>query len=226
MNRAELKEKAKKIIDGNKWYIWKPLLIVMVVSFGLTLLGSGLDNYFGLTTEKVYEFGSTTFTVKEGGIYSGIASLLLSLFTIPYTMGYAKYVLSLVRGQKQEIGDIFTFMKEHFVLSILVSILVSLNVTIGTILLIIPGIIAALGLMFYAEVCADNPELRTTEVLRKAWSITKGFKADLFVLGLSFIGWALLMPFTLGLLAIWLVPYITVTFKLAYEELRTNNSNN
>lgn len=222
MDRVSLKERAKKIIEGNKWYIWKPLLLVFVVSFGLALLGASLDEYFGLTTEKLYEFGDVTFTVTEGGIYSSVASLLISIFSIPYTVGYAKYLLSFIRGEKLEFSSIFGFMKEYFVKSLLVSILVGLIVVCGTILLIVPGIIAGIGLMFYSEVCADNPDLKPTEIVKKAWRMTKGYKADLFVLSLSFIGWGILAGFTLGILCIWLVPYMTITFKLAYEELKNN----
>ena len=69
----------------------------------------------------------------------------------------------------------------------------------GTLLLIIPGIIAAIGLTFYTYVVADNPELDVTNALRKCWEMTLGFKMDLFVFYLSFIGWAILAPFTLGI---------------------------
>ena len=49
--------------------------------------------------------------------------------------------------------------------------------------------------------------------------ITNGYKMDLFVLQLSFIGWGLLAPFTFGLLALWLAPYMEMTEKMYYLEL-------
>ena len=47
-----------------------------------------------------------------------------------------------------------------------------------------------------------------------------GYKMDYFMLVLSFFGWLLLGIFTLGILYIWLVPYMNVTFILYYEELK------
>ena len=79
---------------------------------------------------------------------------------------------------------------------------------------------AAIGLMLYAFVVAEEPTLRVTDVLKKAWAITNGHKMDLFVLCLSFIGWNIVAGFTLGILYIWLIAYILVTITLAYETLK------
>ena len=43
-------------------------------------------------------------------------------------------------------------------------------------------------------------------------------KWDLFVLDLSFIGWSLLSTLTMGLLDIWLLPYIVVCDLAYFEE--------
>ena len=88
------------------------------------------------------------------------------------------------------------------------------------ILLIVPGIIAALGLSLVAFVIADNPELTTTDALRKTWEITKGHKVEIFVFILSFIGWEILGCLTLGILYIWLAPYMTIASTLVYESLK------
>ena len=47
----------------------------------------------------------------------------------------------------------------------------------------------------------------------------KGYKGDYFVFLLSFIGWFLLVPFTLGIILIWLLPYILVAQIIYYEKL-------
>ena len=49
------------------------------------------------------------------------------------------------------------------------------------------------------------------DCLKKSNELMKGHKWEYFVLNLSFIGWALLVPFTLGLLSFWLAPYMAVT---------------
>ena len=45
-----------------------------------------------------------------------------------------------------------------------------------------------------------------------------GHKTDLFVLGLSFIGWYILSILTCGILFIWVIPYVqTATVKFLYD---------
>lgn len=61
------------------------------------------------------------------------------------------------------------------------------------------------------------------EVLRTSWEIMRGHKWELFVFGLSFIGWQILSGLTLGILGIFYVnPYREVSFGGYYRELSIN----
>lgn len=221
MNRVELKNKAKEMIKGNKWYIWKPLIIIGLCIAIIEIIAFGIDSALGLVKTEVIELANgVKFTHTSGGIVSTIVGIITSIAGSALSVAYAMYVLSFIRGTKLTLNDVLDFMKKHWVIAFLVGLLVGLIVMGCTILLVVPGIIAAIGLMFYQEVCADNTEMRAKEIIKNSWNMTKGHKMDLFVLGLSFIGWGLLVPFTFGLLAIWLMPYMTVTMTLAYEELK------
>ena len=46
-----------------------------------------------------------------------------------------------------------------------------------------------------------------------------GHRGDLFLLELSFIGWAILAVFTLGIGCLWLLPYMQVAKVCFYEEI-------
>ena len=207
MNRVKIKENAKKMIKGNLWHLWKPQVIFGLIEFAigaivaLILLLTGVGQE---TMEKVVSLVSTPMSIIE----------------VIFLVAFSKYCLDFVRGKKSNMKEIWEFIKKNWVVSLLISLLVAFNVAFGMILLIVPGIMAAIGLSFYREVCADNPELKTTDIARKAWKITNGYKMDLFIMGLSFLGWLLLVPITLGLLMIWLTPYMTISFTLAYEELK------
>lgn len=218
MNRVELKNKAKEMIKGNKWYILKPVIIFGLVFGLIAAIAFGLDSALGLTKTTIDEL--TGLTRTSGGIISDVVSIVLGIAGSAFSIGYAMYLLSFVRGTKLELRDIVDFMKKHWVIAFLTSILVGLIVCGCTILLVIPGIIAAIGLTFYQEVCADNPEMRALDIIKRSWAITKDHKMDIFVLGLSFIGWCIVAAFTLGILYIWLYPYMVVTMTLAYEELK------
>ena len=220
MNRVELKNKAKELFKGNKWYLWKPLVIIGLVIAVIEGIALGLDYAFGFAKVETVTVLGVESTQYSAGIISMIVGIFTGLASTALSIAYAYYVLSFVRGKRLELNDVIDFMKKHWVKAFVVSLLTGLIIMVGCIALVIPGIIASIGLMFYQEVCADNPTMPATDIIRKSWEMTKGHKMDLFVLGLSFIGWALLASLTLGIGYIWLMPYMVVTFTLAYEKLK------
>ena len=207
MERIELKAKAKEMIKGNLWYIWKPAVFFSICVFLITFIIALI-----IALLKVDENTMTILTVIMGTI----ESILVTTFIV----GYSKYCIEFVRGNKLDWKEAINFGFSNFVTIIVVDILVALIIAGGFVLLIIPGIIFALGHSFYQEVCVDNIKLSPIEIISKSWQLTKGYKVEILFLGLSFLGWALLAPFTLGILYIWLIPYMTITFILAYEQLK------
>ncbi len=71
--------------------------------------------------------------------------------------------------------------------------------------------------MFY--IIAEYRDVSIPKAMKISIEITKDHKADLFVLGLSFIGWAFLSIFTLFIANFWLVPYMNMTYVNAYHAL-------
>ena len=207
MDRVAIKEQAKKMIRDNKWYIWKPLVLVELILFAILFV-------IGFILGLLNVDGNAMKTI------TGILSIITGLFESAFMVGYAKYVLEFTRGNKMEWKETINYAKSHLGIAIITTILVGLIIVGCSILLVIPGIIAAIGLSFYQEVMVDNENLSAIEVIKKSWNITKGHKMDLFVLILSFIGWEILAGFTFGILYIWLFPYMQVTLVLAYESFK------
>lgn len=71
-------------------------------------------------------------------------------------------------------------------------------------------------------ILADNPDLPSKEIVEKSEKLMQGNRLNLFLLGLTFIGWILLGIITLGIGLLWIMPYISVSQLKFYEEL--NNS--
>ena len=94
-----------------------------------------------------------------------------------------------------------------------------LIVLLGLVLLIVPGIIAALALSQTYRIMADNPQMSITDAMQRSHDIMKGHRGEYFLLNLSFIGWALLCILTLGLGFFILAPYISTTTSLYYNYL-------
>ncbi len=65
----------------------------------------------------------------------------------------------------------------------------------------------------------EYEELGILEAMSLSMKIMKGYKTKLFILKLSFIGWAILCLFTFGLGFFWLQPYIFVSQTNFYRML-------
>ena len=98
----------------------------------------------------------------------------------------------------------------------------SLWIFLWSLLLVIPGIVKAFSYSQTAFVIAENPSLSASKALRLSKIITKGFKADLFFMCLSFLGWDILSLFSLGILQLWLIPYKMMSFTNAYKSMKAH----
>ena len=99
-------------------------------------------------------------------------------------------------------------------------ILVNLKIFLWSLLFFIPGIIKGYAYSLAPYVRLENPSMSVSECLKESERITYGYKKDLFLLDLSFIGWNILTIFTLGILSIWVEPYYNVSKAHAYLQLR------
>lgn len=87
---------------------------------------------------------------------------------------------------------------------------------LGSLLLIIPGIMLSLAYALVPFIVVDNPELPIDDVLTRSRKMMNGYKWKLFVLYLTFIGWIILSILTLGIGFIFLSPYMSVALAEFY----------
>lgn len=74
-------------------------------------------------------------------------------------------------------------------------------------------------------ILTDNPNIGFDRALKLSMAMTDGQKWRIFVLYLSFIGWALLALLTFGIGYLFLAPYVTATRSELYVKLRDNAIN-
>jgi len=65
----------------------------------------------------------------------------------------------------------------------------------------------------------DNKEKTALEVVNESARLMKGNRWKIILLELSFIGWAILTVFTLGIGYLWLLPYMQVAMVCFYDRL-------
>lgn len=150
------------------------------------------------------------------GLVGGIIPLIL---TAPISIGMAMIYLNVTKGKKPEVVDVFKGF-DIFGQSILLVILISVFTMLWSLLLVIPGIIKGLSYSMAPYVLAENPEMTALEALNRSKQIMSGHKMDLFVLYLSFIGWALLGCITFGLVYIYVGPYMQATTANFYNQIK------
>lgn len=98
-----------------------------------------------------------------------------------------------------------------------------LYVFLWSLLFIIPGIIKGYAYSMVPYIIYENPNLTPNQAIKMSEKMTDGYKGDLFVFYLSYIGWNLLSAITGGLVGLLYVnPYIGVAHAGVYEELKWN----
>lgn len=203
MNRIELKEKAKDSLDGK----YGDAIGVVLLLFAISSIASG----FIIALKDVFHLTETNFI-----ILSEVISIIISGL---FTFGYNSYFLKLSRDEDVEVNELWS--KLNFIIPyIAVTILIALFTTLWTLLFIIPGIIAAFGYSMAYYVMLDHPEMSAMEAIKESKRIMNGHKWDYFILQFSFLGWAILGIFTLGILWVWLIPYMNVTICNFYNEIK------
>ena len=154
-----------------------------------------------------------------GGLVTSVASIVSWLVAPSIAMGMTMIYLALTSGQKPKVGDIFNgfsiFGKAWWL-----SFLTGLFVMLWSCLFVIPGIIKSIAYSMAPYILAENPTMTAREALRESKRITTGAKGSLFVLELSFIGWALLCGITCGIAFIYVGPYMSTTMANAYKVLK------
>ena len=219
LNRIELKLNAKAITKSARVSAYQMTLLYLVIRFVLGLA----DNYVSADEGTWVEIGDMQFQVQSLFHHAafptpvvGFVSVLVWLLGCVLAAGYVLYHQGVRRGEEMPISSLFDgfgFVGKIVLLNLVMTVFVAL----WSMLFIIPGIIAGYRYRFALYNLCENPELGVMDALNMSKAQTKGYKLDLFVLDLTFIGWSLLCGLTLGILSIWITPYIQQT-DLGYFE--------
>lgn len=212
MDRGSIKETAKTKIKGNKWNIIWPLLVIGVINSVITsIFGGG----YNVNVTELSEMSSVS--VSTGSSVTTIVSLIV---TGVLTGCYLKYLLNFARTGEFKSSDIIDTLKEKWLNLLIASVLVSIIVSVCTLLFIIPGIIMALAYGMTTFIIIDS-DTQGADALKKSREMMNGYKGNYLLFQLSFIGWYILVPFTLGILLIWLIPYHNIAEVEYYEKLKS-----
>lgn len=216
INSSELKKQAKNQLKG-RW--------------GSAIGGFFIAVFFFPFIIDIIIFfinGSLSINIIKYSI-SIIIQLILIVGTLKFSLHYAD------PEKAPFLDDIFSGFKIPLK-AVSVYIIMIFCITIGFILLIVPGIIISLAFSQSLYILIDNNNKSAIECIKESINMMKGNKKDFLLLSLSFLGWIALMivpifflalfplPIYVGILyllilftgLLWIIPYMNVTFANFY----------
>jgi len=208
VNRKEIKERAKKVAFNNKWNLWKPYVIYMIVIMCYSFIST------------IFELDS--IVIVEGLTADDILGTIIGIALIPMIIGAIYNNMAVIDGKKLSLKDIFEPQYKKIVLIYITLFAISFLTGIFSILLIIPGIIYALKMSMARMILADPDynNLSSKEIRKLSSKMMDGHKLDFVIFQLSFVLWILLEIVTFGIAVIWVQPYMQTAEIMYYRELK------
>ena len=223
LDRGSLKRESKVLLKTAQVSPYLFTLVLLAIMFVI----NGISDYVQMDDEFAYVYSlrfdmDLSFLALHRAFPAfavWFVSIVCTLLGVVLNVGASLYHLGIRRGEEMPyitLFDGFAFAGKIILLSIVQYIFVFL----WSLLFVIPGIVAAYRYRFAMLNLCENPEIGIMEAINMSKEQTKGFKWQLFVLDLSFNGWSLLASLTLGILYIWLAPYIAQSNIAFFQEIK------
>ncbi len=216
---ADFRRKAREALQG-KWglAVWTGFIAMLL---GAVSRGGGSSN------GKGNHSGSSVFPEFTRGYFAIMTTIILvvliwALITFfiggAIELGYCRFNKNLINGTDPKFSDLFSRM-DIFWKALGLRLVMMFLIFLWALLLIIPGIIAAISYSMAFYIMEENPSMGILEAIQQSKEMMHGNKWRLFCLAISFIGWIFLSALTLGIGFLWLVPYMNASFAAFYLEI-------
>ena len=201
INRAELKKHARDQLRGKWGLAIGSIVVILIIQF-------------------IFNFISRF--AQDNTILFIILTLVSMIISSVMSIGMCRLSLNYAYDDKQPaFTDIFSGFK--VILKVIgLFILLLLIILVGTILLVIPGIIFTYMFSQAYYILADDNSKSIIQCLKESAGMMKGYKFKYFVLLLSFLGWTILGLIPLGIGLLWVIPYTNVTVASFYLKVKDN----
>ena len=226
IDKRELRQTAKTLIRESK----PSMMLVGLVFVGILLLFSFLnlklsgygdlavwDTFRGYLEAGDSERALSYFYSIQPTRFEAIVSYALNLAQALLNAGFVIFVMNSVRKESPTVYNLLDGFV-HFLRVIILSLIQGLIVSLLSVFLIVPGIIAAYCYRFSLYLLLDHPELTVFQCLSLSRNMMRGHKWELFLLDLSMIGPILLFVF-LPVTGFYVLPYLFSVWILYYEQI-------
>ena len=216
------------LLFSRSWEVMQPMLVPcalgalavfaihFVANMPLTVLNGVLQGVVQSTSDE-------TMQILGGVLVVGlqIAGALVGQVTATFmALGMARGSTKLVRTGDVEVSDFLPLEPALLLRGLGAQLLYGLVVLAGFCALFVPGVMAAIGLLFwpYAMVVEGYGPVNA---LKRSWQLTNGSKLHLALFGLALsVAGIFVMPLTLCLGFLVLMPFMYTAYALVFEGAR------
>ena len=217
MTSSELRAVARQNLEGT-WGISVGVALVASL-LGGSMAGAGSNVNFNVSEENIRNLPPVSWTVLLPLVsVAGLLSLAALILGGTVELGYAKFLLKQHDRKELQFSDLFSQF-ERFGTGFAQKFLRILFIMLWTLLLIIPGIVKGLSYAMTPFILEEHPEMTASQAIKASMQLMDGHKMDLFILGLSFIGWSLLACLTMGIGFLFLNPYMNAAYAAFYRDI-------
>lgn len=185
------KSKAVRALKGN----WQTALIVSFIAalpstVNSLLRSTQLPDISSVLSYEDLLAASQTITPETLWLLAavGIATFLI---TPMLSVGCYNYFIHRIQGKELGVAGVLSRAKS-FGRALLLYLMMYVRIFLWTLLLVVPGIVAALRYSMAPYYLAEDPGLTPAEAIRKSKETMADKKLSLFMLIFSFVGWALM----------------------------------
>lgn len=226
MNSGYYREQAREMLKGN----WGKAVAVCLLG---SLLGADVVrvgtvnrrvNYVERNLEDMYRkmdisvFRMLLIVVIAAASVILIYSIIIYIIGGAVELGMITFFIRLYRREPVSVSDLFSQF-HSFGKALGLRITTTVLVSLWTLLLVIPGIIAVFRYAMAPYILAEDPDTGIMEALSRSSEMMRGNKLRLFFLSLSFFGWMLLGTITFGIALLWVNPYVEASWAAFYLDI-------
>lgn len=219
MTSSELRAIARRNLEGT-WGISVGVALVAAILGGL-IVGTGSNINFNFNEDTVRNLPPIFWTVLLPlASLAGLLGIVSFILGGTVELGYAKFLLKQYDRKQLQFSDLFSQF-ERFGTGFAQQFLRVLFTTLWMLLFIIPGIVKGLSYAMTPFILEEHPEMTASEAIKASMRLMDGHKMDLFILGLTFIGWQILACLTMGIGFLFLNPYMNAAYAAFYRSIST-----
>ena len=217
MTSSELRAIARKNLEGT-WAISVGAALVAAI-LGGSMAGAGSNVNFNFNEDTVRNLPPIFWTVLLPLVsLAGLLGIVSFILGGTVELGYAKFLLKQYDRKQLQFSDLFSQF-ERFGTGFAQQFLRTLFTVLWSLLFIIPGIVKGLSYAMTPFILEEHPEMTASQAIKASMQLMDGHKMDLFILGLSFIGWSLLACLTMGIGFLFLNPYMNAAYAAFYRDI-------